>query len=530
MRTRFMLAFFSVLLFTANAIAVTVDWTSSYYPGHRLIRLTEATDGPGHMLAGYAWCRSGEYPNYEYFNELVMTRTDEVGNELFYTRTRFAYDPVPRDVIGLDGGGYLVAGAVGNNPFASSYRSDEGLFIATFNEAGELITDAVYPLNMPAGSTVGRAIALSDGGMIAVAISPSFYDSATGQYSTTQVLVRIDSSGNMVFRNEYIIPASHLPELVDARDGSFWFVGLATKRIYNENVYLASSCSYILRKIDGMGGELVSTVTPVDLDLDYASAALTPEGGLLIHDRWEYTTDQPTRSTAVSKFDAQGNFLAMDWVPDTSDAHNVQLIALLDGSYYVLTSRRGYSDVLRLMKMDASGRLVWDYLDTNKFSYVSPMDKIHEADGNLLVLASILGSGLFHFDIGKTAPPPPPPPPLPNPNGITVALDVLPGSDNNKVNPKKNGVLPVAILSAPGFDAATLDPGTVAVSGMLPKYAGDELFFLLKDVNKDGLEDMILHMDVSTLEASGDSELVLTGCTVNGESVTGSDEVVLKDK
>ena len=46
-----------------------------------------------------------------------------------------------------------------------------------------------------------------------------------------------------------------------------------------------------------------------------------------------------------------------------------------------------------------------------------------------------------------------------------VAVDIKPGNARNCVNPRAAGVVPVAVLSENGFDARTLDAGTVALEG-----------------------------------------------------------------
>ena len=51
------------------------------------------------------------------------------------------------------------------------------------------------------------------------------------------------------------------------------------------------------------------------------------------------------------------------------------------------------------------------------------------------------------------------------PTGMLVAIDIRPGSERNPVNPKSNGVLPVAIFSSETFDATQVDPSTVFLAG-----------------------------------------------------------------
>jgi hypothetical protein len=51
------------------------------------------------------------------------------------------------------------------------------------------------------------------------------------------------------------------------------------------------------------------------------------------------------------------------------------------------------------------------------------------------------------------------------PGPLEVSIDVKPGSFPNSVNPRSNGVVPVAILTTGSFDALTVDAATLRFSG-----------------------------------------------------------------
>ena len=46
-----------------------------------------------------------------------------------------------------------------------------------------------------------------------------------------------------------------------------------------------------------------------------------------------------------------------------------------------------------------------------------------------------------------------------------AAIDIKPGSDKNPVSLKGKGMLPVAVLTSPEFDAASIDVATVSFEG-----------------------------------------------------------------
>jgi hypothetical protein len=114
-----------------------------------------------------------------------------------------------------------------------------------------------------------------------------------------------------------------------------------------------------------------------------------------------------------------------------------------------------------------------------------------------------------------------------------VAIDVKPGDAANRVNLDSNGVLAVAVLSTPDFDATTVDlsdlsrirfgdaAGTARVS---PDRA------VLEDVDGDGDLDLVLFFSVRALRGSGaltlaTTQVELTGFTTNGTPFRGVDAV-----
>ncbi len=105
---------------------------------------------------------------------------------------------------------------------------------------------------------------------------------------------------------------------------------------------------------------------------------------------------------------------------------------------------------------------------------------------------------------------------------ITATIDIKPGSFPNSINPNNKGVIPVAILTTDDFDAATVDPVTV-------RFGPDEalpVHYALEDVDDDGDDDMILHFRTQdTGIGAGDTEATLTGKTIDGAYIIGTDSV-----
>lgn len=105
---------------------------------------------------------------------------------------------------------------------------------------------------------------------------------------------------------------------------------------------------------------------------------------------------------------------------------------------------------------------------------------------------------------------------------VDVSIDVKPGSSVNSINPKSNGVIPVAILTTNSFDATTIDPLTVRFGPKGAKEAHNTGH--IKDVNHDGNSDLILHFKTrATGIKCGDTSTSLTGATFNGDLIEGTD-------
>lgn len=108
----------------------------------------------------------------------------------------------------------------------------------------------------------------------------------------------------------------------------------------------------------------------------------------------------------------------------------------------------------------------------------------------------------------------------PVPNVEQMGIDIKPGSYPNSINLKSNGVVPVAVLTAGGFDATTVDSTTVEFAGALP------LRWTLEDVDDDGDEDMLFHFKTQELNLDENStEAELTGQTNGGDDISGTDDV-----
>ena len=108
-----------------------------------------------------------------------------------------------------------------------------------------------------------------------------------------------------------------------------------------------------------------------------------------------------------------------------------------------------------------------------------------------------------------------------------VGIDIKPGSDPNSINLGSNGVVPVAILGSEDFEAVTVDPSTVTLSGATVKLKGHSgNYGSLEYVNDDDYLDLVVQVYTSEITGiNGETVAILNADTYAGLPLTGSDVI-----
>lgn len=104
-----------------------------------------------------------------------------------------------------------------------------------------------------------------------------------------------------------------------------------------------------------------------------------------------------------------------------------------------------------------------------------------------------------------------------------VEVDIKPGSWPNAINANGRGVIPVAILTTPEFDATTLDASSLRLEGAMPTNRGKPVG--LCDVNGDGDLDLLVRF-VDDTSLAGKTSATVRGMVANSANpVAGVDWV-----
>ena len=86
--------------------------------------------------------------------------------------------------------------------------------------------------------------------------------------------------------------------------------------------------------------------------------------------------------------------------------------------------------------------------------------------------------------------------------GLTVSIDIKPGSGTNPISIGSRGVVPVAILSSATFDATKVLPGSITLAGGTVKLKGKGLStyqYSISDVDGDLRPDMVVQVETTTM-------------------------------
>jgi hypothetical protein len=105
-----------------------------------------------------------------------------------------------------------------------------------------------------------------------------------------------------------------------------------------------------------------------------------------------------------------------------------------------------------------------------------------------------------------------------------VRIDIRPNGQANRINPASDRLVPVAILSEAGFDAASVVADTARFGATGTEAAPVRV--TVRDVDGDGDSDMVLRFRIhDTGIQCGQASALLTGQTSSGHTIAASDVI-----
>ncbi|MGZ3789690.1 MAG: hypothetical protein ACXVLQ_14265 [Bacteriovorax sp.] len=202
----------------------------------------------------------------------------------------------------------------------------------------------------------------------------------------------------------------------------------------------------------------------------------------------------------------------------TIKSQNHNEFQVFDNNWYYHDCLNGYSSPVIVEGELQSGAIRFDLIDHTDTAL---SNKVLQSSINLLSFDSRSGriddytnGAVVNFSVISVTPAP-----------VEVNIDIKPGTFPNSINPKNQGKIPVAILTTSSFNAASVIPNTVHFGSMGTEAAPVQ--YAMEDVDGDGDLDLILHFNTQdTGIKCGDTSATLTGKTIDGKDITGTDSIV----
>ncbi len=514
MRRVLPLALFFSLVWSALApvgaeVAPSLAWESQVdsHPelgglGYDVMNAVKSASDGGCVVAGYTIPRFFDRLPQEAF----VVRFDAAGGELWRAHLGDGEeDYEAASIHGTDDGGWIVAArAFTPFPIGSPVIFYSTSFVSKLDGTGA--EQWRYGFDHADMDEIGGVAPTSDGGYLAVG--------RVWKGMTATAIAKLDGEGNLLWvRHAEPDDQGEVGPMLVTSDG-----GVLTA--------LPRAHRMIVKKFGADAAlQWSSTMEGVDGALLYEKDAheLHENGDgtyLLVGAFREATSARYGRYRGFSaRFDARGRqselvaFGEADWVHAVARA--------TDGGYVAAEGISGSAGTV-VVKYSPAGAELW------RSMYGSGPERVHLGDiesgpdGSLVMAGTVEVPGVFPRDgyalklAGRPAG-----------SGVSVAIDVKPGSDDNPVNPCGMGVLPVGVLSAGEFNALSVDPATVELAGASVLQTRRGRFQAkAEDVNRDGRADLLLLFSPTALQLPPSAtEVSLTGRTFDGAAVEGTDSI-----
>lgn len=109
---------------------------------------------------------------------------------------------------------------------------------------------------------------------------------------------------------------------------------------------------------------------------------------------------------------------------------------------------------------------------------------------------------------------------------IRVTIDVKPGDTPTTLEPKRQGMVPIAVLSTKDFDAAQIDPDTARAGAT--GIEASAFKYMLEDVDRDKDVDLLMLFRVADLALTCQSKgVTVKAKTDKGQDIEGTEMVTM---
>lgn len=397
-----------------------------------------------------------------------------------------------------------------HNPYA---HDEGGLLFTTIDEDGNLIEERQMPTRLDGDGFIPEMAArLSDGGW-GIAVAERKPGPHFGYYIR---LAKLDAGLNRLWERIFDADTVVARNIYPDGEGGFYLAP------YYWGMSSSPYAGRWVTRFDGEGNEVFRVRLPEEAsgDTEYQTCFSSDNGLTLIG--W-HETDQGqsiisrevTRDgTAMPIRLLRGNNIQRVYVNDAKMLPDGDMVLTGSASSEFHDSTDTLTWAMRVKPEGVSGaKQVWELnISSGKNqagSVILPVSVNRFLVGGVAD-PYIYTSGVFYM--------------IEEQNTVEISIDILPGNPNNTLSPRMKGLLPVAVFSSADFDATTADLASIALEGAPAAKIRGKYQAWLRDVNRDGLKDLYLLIDVRALNLPpGENSVALTVTTSEGREFSGTD-------
>ena len=524
-----------LLAATAATAAPVAEWTSAI-PAPDEQRVSDVLPvADGFVAAGFDLVQPGN-PVLGGSKACALAKTDLGGAPLWLRTYPVSLMSACSGVAPAADGGFVLVGTA----FRWSNYSGGKIVIIRTDAAGNQLWTKLHDGNGAEGvdTTQGRDIqATADGGFVVLGVREPIDLPAS-----PIMLLKVDADGNELWRSFPGDPYAEAYQVSPTADGGFVVAGWRFAGTGSPLSPAPADYRAWLLRVDAAGQRVWAAdyAMPTGAMAFGLAAQETPDGGFALAGYTGLYGETDTLDALLLKVDAAGGRQWDVTFGGAGDDIASDLSIAPDGGILVTGSQpTPYAAVFQeeqlfVTKFNASGEQRWELLlngapaGEEGWAFGTAIEPT--ADGGAIVAGGVHANNPGSATTGdvdvwfvKLGPEPVLPP-------VAVGIDVRPGSDENPINLAAMGTVPVAVLTTPAFDAASVDRTTVRFAGApVATKSNGKLQGSLEDVDGDGDKDLILHFNLPDLQLeAGAAAATLSGATFDGAEISGADGVTVQ--